>query len=59
MIRLHKAGRTVMELVELTGLSWQAVNRRIDGYEADGAASLNPRDRGRPQGDGRSLSAAA
>ena len=28
----------------------------IDGYEADGAASLKPKERGRSQGDGRRLS---
>ena len=57
VIRLHKAGYKVMRIVELSGLSWPAVRRVIDRYEAEGAASLKPKKRGRSEGDGRSLSA--
>src|SRR3712207_2410283 len=56
VIRLHKAGHRVMRIVELTGLSWPAVRKAIDGYAAEGAASLKPKERGRSPGDGRSLS---
>lgn len=56
VVRLHKAGHKVMRIVALTGLSWQAVRKAIDGYEAAGVASLKPKDRGRSPGDGRSLS---
>ena len=56
VVRLHKAGHKVMQIVDLTGLSWQAVRKAIDSYEAEGVASLKPKDRGRSQGDGRSLS---
>ena len=57
VIRLHKAGHKVMGIVGLTGLSWQAVRKTIDSYDAEGAAGLKPRARGRSPGDGRSLSA--
>jgi transposase len=57
VIRLHKAGHKVMQIVELSGLSWPAVRKVIDRYEADGVSSLKPKDRGRSTGDGRSLSA--
>ena len=57
VIRLHKSGHKVMRIVELTGLSWPAVRKAIDNYEAEGAKSLKPKERGRSQGDGRSLSA--
>ncbi|MBO9136253.1 IS630 family transposase (plasmid) [Rhizobium sp. B230/85] len=56
VVRLHKAGHKVMGIVALTGLSWQAVRKAIDAYEAAGLSSLKPKDRGRSQGDGRSLS---
>lgn len=57
VIRLHKAGHKVMQIVALSGLSWPAVRKVIDRYEADGVSSLKPKDRGRSTGDGRSLSA--
>ena len=57
MIRLHKAGHKVMQVVALTGLAWPTVRKVIDRYEAEGAASLKPKTRGRSPGDGRSLTA--
>ena len=57
VIRLHKAGHKMMRIVELTGLTWLSVRRAIDRYEAEGAAGLKPKTRGRSPGDGRSLSA--
>jgi len=57
VVRLHKAGEKVMRIVDLTGLSWLAVRKAIDRYEAEGAAALKPKERGRAPGDGRSLSA--
>lgn len=56
VIRLYRAGHKVMKIVALSGLSWPTVRKVIDGYEADGAASLKPKERGRSQGDGRRLS---
>lgn len=55
VIRLHKKAYGVMQIVELTGLSWPAVRRAIDLFEGGGMAALKPKARGREQGDGRSL----
>ena len=57
VIRLHKKGYAVMQLVELTGLSWSAVRVAIDLYEEGGLAALKPAARGKKLGSGRSLSA--
>ena len=55
--RLHVKGRGVMEIVELTGLSYPAVRRAIDLFKAAGASALKPAPRGREKGQGRSLNA--
>jgi hypothetical protein len=44
-IRLHEKQYGVMQIVELTGLSWPAVRTAIDLYEAGGAAALRDRRR--------------
>jgi transposase len=56
VIRLWKGGHKVMQIVSLSGLTWPTVRKVIDGYEAHGAISLKPKERGRAVGDGRSLS---
>src|SRR6516162_298649 len=56
VIRLHKKQYGVMQIVELTGLSWPAVRTAIDLYEAGGTAALEPKERGRKSGEGRKLS---
>ncbi|WP_137132664.1 IS630 family transposase [Rhizobium sp. FY34] len=56
VIRLWKAGHKVMKIVELSGLTWPTVRKVIDRYEAGGAHSLKPKERGLSSGDGRSLS---
>jgi transposase len=56
VIRLHKKQYGVMQIVELTGLSWPAVRTAIDLYEAGGMAALKPKPRGRKSGEGRKLS---
>lgn len=58
VIRLHQAGHPVMQIVQLTGLSWPAVRRAIDNYTSGGDAAIEPAARGRRSGDGRSLSEA-
>lgn len=58
VIRLHKKKYGVMQIVELTSLSWPAVRTAIDLYETGGMAALKPKERGREPGDGRSLTAA-
>lgn len=55
--RLHVKGHGVMRIVELTGLSYPAVRRAIDLFEAAGVSALKPSARGREKGQGRSLSA--
>lgn len=55
VIRLYKAGHKVMQIVELTGLSWPAVRAAIDLYEEGGTAALKPKPRGKQEGEGRSL----
>jgi len=57
VIRLHKKKYGVMQIVELTGLSWPAVRTAIDLFEAGGMAALQPKARGREPGNGRSLTA--
>jgi transposase len=55
--RLHRKGHGVMQIVDLTGLSYAAVRGAIDAYESGGVAALKPAKRGRSKGDGRSLTA--
>jgi transposase len=55
VIRLHKKAFGVMQIVELTNLSWPAVRTAIDLYEVGGMAALKPKERGKKSGDGRIL----
>ena len=57
VIRLHKRKFGVMQIVELTGLSWPAVRTAIDLYEAGGLAAIKPKERSKKSGEGRKLSA--
>jgi transposase len=57
VVRLHRKGHGVMHIVELTGLSYPAVRRTLDQFEAGGLAAIAPAERGRRSGMGRSLSA--
>lgn len=56
VIRMHRKGMPVMQIVEHSGLSWYAVNAAITRYLTDGAGSLKPAARGKKQGGGRMLS---
>ena len=47
VIRLHRKQFGVMQIVELTGLSWPAVRTAIDLYEAGGLAAIKPKERGK------------
>jgi transposase len=58
VVRLHKAGHRVMEIVKLSGLSYPTVRKAIDDYGRGGAAAIRSAPRGRNAGDGRSLSPA-
>ena len=57
VVRLHKKGIGVMQIVAMTGLSYPAVRVCVDLFEAGGWAAVQPALRGRSPGTGRSLSA--
>lgn len=42
VIRLHRKGVGVMQIVEQTGLSWSGVNAALRLFEQGGAAALKP-----------------
>jgi len=58
VIRLHKQGFGVMQIVNLSGLSWPAVHTALDLYKQGGWRALKPRSPGRKLGTGRSLNEA-
>ena len=58
VIRMHRKGMPVMQIVEHSGLSWYAVNAAISAYSTTGAGGLKPAARGKKQGSGRMLSEA-
>ena len=55
VIRLHLKGIKVMQIVQMTGLSYPPVRWCIDQYEAGGWAAIRPSARGRSRGTGRAL----
>ena len=57
VVRLHKQGIKIMQIVPLTGLSYPTVRAAIDLYEAGGWSAVKPSGRGRARGEGRVLSA--
>lgn len=57
VVRLHRKGVGVMQIVEQTGLSWSGVNSALRLYKQGGMAALKPHARGKKPGSGRSLSA--
>lgn len=57
VVRLHCKGVPVMQIVELTGLSWPGVRAALKRYEAGGLSALKPAVRGKKPGTGRSLTA--
>jgi transposase len=56
VVRLHKNGIKIMQIVTLTGLSYPTVRRSIELYERGSWEALRPADRGRSKGQGRVLS---
>ncbi len=58
VVRLHKKGIKVMQIVAMTGLSHPTVRTTIDLFDAGGWAGIRPALRGRNRGDGRVLSQA-
>ena len=55
VVRLHRKGCGVMQIVELSGMSYPAVRGAIDRYQAGGMAALKPAARGKKSGAGRAL----
>jgi transposase len=47
VIRLHKRGIKVMELVQMSGLSYPAVRKVLDLFEQGGWPAIKPAGRGR------------
>ncbi len=55
VVRLHRKGYGVMQIVELSGMSYPAVRGTIDRFEAGGMVAIKPAGRGKRSGDGRTL----
>jgi transposase len=55
VVRLHRKGYKVMQIVDLSGLSYPTVRATIDRYEAGGMAAIKPKARGKKPGAGRLL----
>ena len=58
VVRLHKQGIKIMQIVPMTGLSYPTVRSAIDLFESGGWSAVKPSLRGRARGDGRVLSQA-
>jgi transposase len=58
VVRLHKKGIKVMQIVAMTGLSHPAVRATLCLFTAGGWSAIRPALRGRNKGDGRVLSQA-
>jgi transposase len=58
VVRLHKKGLKVMQIVAMTGLSYPPVRAVIDLFKSGGWNAIRPTLRGRSKGDGRVLSQA-
>lgn len=57
VVRMHRDGLRVMQIVKLTGLSYPAVRKTIDRFAIGGLAAIAPAPRGRRTGMGRRLTA--
>ena len=58
VVRLHRKGIKIMQIVSMTGLSYPAVRATLDRFEEGGWSAVRPTARGRVRGDGRCLSEA-
>lgn len=56
VVRLHKLGMKIMQIVPMTGLSYPTVRSAIDLFDSGGWSAVKPSPRGRARGDGRVLS---
>ena len=55
-LRLRRQGRSVKEIVEITGLADQTVRDAFSAYDSDGIDAIKPKRRGRKPGEKRRLS---
>src|SRR5712692_5838250 len=55
VVRLHRKGLGVMQIVQLSGLSWPAVNAALKLFDQGGWNALKPKARGKESGTGRAL----
>jgi len=55
VVRFHRKGYGVMQIVELSGLSYPAVRGAIDRFEEVGIAAIKPATRGKHASQGRYL----
>src|SRR5712692_9075875 len=55
VVRLHRKGLGVMQIVQLSGLSWPAVKAALKLFEQGGWNALKPKARGKESGTGRAL----
>lgn len=55
VVRLHRKGCGVMQIVELSGLSYPTIRGAIDLYEEGGMATIKPATRSKRAGQGRTL----
>ena len=58
VVRMHRKGVGVMQIVEQTGLSWTAVNTALRLHREGAGKDLKPGIRGKKPGSGRSFSPA-
>ena len=55
VVRLHNKGHKVMQIVEMTGLTYPTVRSAIDLFVQGGWPAIRPTPRGRAKGEGRLL----
>jgi transposase len=55
IVNLYRNGMKIMAITKAVGMSWNAVRKTIDLYEAEGMKALKPKKRGRPTGTARTL----
>lgn len=55
VVRMHKRQLGIMQIVELSGLSYPTVRNTINLYEQGGWAAIKPAARGHKLGEGRRL----
>lgn len=57
VVRLHRKGMKIMQIVAMTGLSYPTVRKAVDRYTEGGWLAIRPAARGREPGMGRMLNA--